>query len=121
MVASLLILLAFVLVVAAYVPRNAIKQRLAHPMYLGIKVWAIAHLLANGRLGEVILFGVFLVWAIVGFIACKRRDRNNPPSTVTPVKTSSAATAATIVVGVATYLVFAMWLHTRFIGVSPFG
>ena len=58
--AALLMIPAFVLVVAAYVPGNRIKAAVGHPMVAGVKVWAIAHLLSNGRLGDIVLFGVFL-------------------------------------------------------------
>ena len=73
--ASLLTLVSFVLLVAAYVPGNGIKARLHHPMVLGVKAWALAHLLANGNLAHVLLFGSFLVWAVLSFSAARRRDR----------------------------------------------
>lgn len=72
---GLLMLVSLVLVAAAYVPANHIKAAVGHPMLAGIKLWAFAHLLSNGRLADVILFGAFLVWAIVDFIAARRRDR----------------------------------------------
>src|SRR5262245_56698561 len=59
--AAPLTLVAFILFAAAYVPANRIKARLGHPMILGVKVWALAHLLSNGRLADVVLFGSFLV------------------------------------------------------------
>ena len=65
--AAVLMLLAFVLIVAAYVPRNALKARLGHPMLLSVKTWAAAHLIANGTLADVLLFGSFLVWAVLCF------------------------------------------------------
>src|ERR1700690_545952 len=74
-VAAPLTLIAFVLLAAAYVPRNAIKARLHHPMVLAVKTWAFAHLLANGGLADLLLFGSFLAWAVVCYIAEKRRDR----------------------------------------------
>ena len=73
--AALLTLPAFILLAAAYVPRNAIKARLGHPMLLGTKLWAAAHLLANGNVADVLLFGGFLVWATLCFRAAKGRDR----------------------------------------------
>ena len=66
-VALALTLVAFVLIAAAYVPGTRIKGRLHHPMVLGVKVWAFAHLISNGTLADVILFGSFLVWAIAVF------------------------------------------------------
>ena len=74
-IAGLLMLVSLVLLAAAYVPRNHIKAKLHHPMIIGVKVWAFAHLLANGRLPDVVLFGAFLAWAIVDFIAARKRDR----------------------------------------------
>ena len=73
-VAALLTLFSFVLLAAANVPGNQIKARLHHPMVLGVKVWALAHLLANGTLADVLLFGSFLVWAIVLFAASDRKS-----------------------------------------------
>ena len=74
-IAVLLILLAFVLFAAFLVPAGRIKARLGHPMLLSVKVWAFAHLLANGTLADLVLFGSFLVWAIADFAASRRRDR----------------------------------------------
>jgi len=116
--AALLTLIAFVLLAAAYVPRNAIKSRLHHPMILGVKVWAFAHLLANGRLAGLLLFGAFLGWAVVCFIAARKRDR--AALTQYPAGTAGA-TAATVAIGVAVWALFAFWLHGLLIGVRPFG
>jgi len=116
--AGLLTLIAFVLLAAAYVPRNAIKSRLHHPMLLAVKVWAFAHLLSNGKLADLLLFGAFLAWAVVCFIAAQRRDRaartQYPPGT-------AAGTAATVVAGAAVWAGFAFWLHGVLIGVQPYG
>jgi len=117
-VAALLTLIAFVLIAAAYVPRNAIKSRLHHPMLLGVKTWAFAHLLANGRLADLLLFGAFLAWGVVCFIAAQKRDR--AAGTKYPAGTAGA-TAITVIVGVAVWAVFAFWLHGMLIGVRPFG
>lgn len=115
--ASLFVLLAFVLLAAAYVPRNAIKARLHHPMVASVKLWAFGHLLANGTLADVLLFGSFLVWAVFTFRAARRRDRAAgtlyPPGTV-------RGTALTLVAGVAAWVVFALWLHAWLIGMRPF-
>lgn len=116
--AALLTAIAFVCIAAAYVPRNAIKARLHHPMLLGVKTWALAHLLANGTLADVLLFGGFLVWAIVCFASSRRRDRAN--GTVYPAGTASG-TAIIVVVGLAAWAAFAFWLHGMLIGVRPFG
>lgn len=108
---SLLMIPAFILLVAAYVPRNHLKAKLGHPMILGVKLWAFAHLLANGRLGDIILFGAFLLWAVFDFRAARRRPR---PDVAGP---SGVGTAATLVIGVAAYLLFALYLHAPLIGV----
>lgn len=116
--AALLTLVSFVLLAAAYVPGNGIKARLHHPMVLATKVWALAHLLANGNLAHVLLFGAFLVWAVFDFGAARRRDR--VAGTQYPAG-SAGATAITVIVGLVAWLVFAMWLHGLLIGVRPFG
>lgn len=116
--ASLLTLLAFVLLAAAYVPRNGIKARLHHPMVLGVKAWALAHLLANGSVAHVVLFGAFLAWGVVDFISSRRRDR--ALGTQYPAG-SLSATAITVVVGAIAWAAFAFKLHGLLIGVRPFG
>ena len=116
--ASLLTLLAFVLLAAAYVPRNGLKARLHHPMVLGVKTWALAHLLANNTLADVMLFGGFLVWAALSFRAARARDRAAqavyPPGTL-------AGTLVAVVAGVVAWAAFAFWAHGAWIGVRPFG
>jgi uncharacterized membrane protein len=114
--AALLTLAAFVLLVAAYVPGNQLKARLHHPMILGVKVWALAHLAANNTLADVVLFGSFLLWAVLDFRASRQRDRAN--GTVYPPGRASR-TAMAVAVGVAAWAVFAFWLHEAWIGVRP--
>ncbi len=113
--ASLLTLVSFVLLVAAYVPGNAIKARLGHPMVLAVKVWALAHLLANHTLADLVLFGSFLVWAVLDFRSARRRPA------ATPVATSGVRTALVVVIGLLAWAGFAMWAHAAWIGVRPFG
>lgn len=116
--AALFNVLAFVLLVAAYVPGNGIKARVHHPMILGVKTWAFAHLIANGNLAHLVLFGSFLAWAVVDFISCRRRDRAQG---VVYAAGATGATVVTVLAGVAVSGVFAMWLHGLLIGVKPFG
>ena len=116
--AALLMLLSFVLLAAAYVPRNGLKAKVHHPMVLGVKVWALAHLLANNTLADLLLFGAFLVWAVLSFRAARQRDR--AAGTVYPAGTA-AGTGITVVVGVVAWAVFAFWAHGFLIGVRPFG
>ena len=118
-VAALLTLVAFVLLAAAYVPGNHIKAAVGHPMVLGVKVWAFAHLLANGRLGDMILFGAFLAWAVLDYINSRKRDRTN--SVVYSTMPGIARDSAVVVVGVGAWLIFALWGHQLLFGVSPFG
>ena len=105
-------------VTGSYVPGNQIKAKLHHPMVLGTKVWALAHLLANGSLAATVLFGSFLVWSVLLFAASRRRDRREQKAY--PAGTASM-TAVTVAVGVVAWAVFAFWLHRVLIGVSPFG
>ena len=116
--AALLTLPAFVMLVAAYVPGNAIKAKLKHPMVLAVKLWAFAHLLANNTLADLLLFGSFLVWALADFRSARQRDRANgtvyAPGRAVP-------TVIVVAVGVVAWVGFAMWAHLAWIGVRPFG
>lgn len=113
---ALFTLAAFVLLAAAYVPRNGIKARVHHPQVLAVKTWAFGHLLATGMLHDVVLFGAFLLWAVALFAASRRRDRRE--GTVYPPGTLKG-TAIAIVAGAAAWAVFAFWLHALLIGVKP--
>lgn len=115
---TLFTLLAFILVVAAYVPRNHAKAMIGHPMLAGVKLWAFGHLLATGFLHDVVLFGAFLVWAIVDFVVSRRRDRL--AGTLYP-RGTLLGDAMTLVIGIGAWAIFAIWLHVRWIGVNPFG
>jgi uncharacterized membrane protein len=116
--ASLLTLIGFVFLTAAYVPRNGIKARFHHPMVLGVKFWALAHLLANGQLAQVLLFGSFLAWAVLDFIACRRRDRATGAQYAAG---SLSMTVVTLVAGGLAWMAFALHLHGWLIGIRPFG
>jgi len=115
--ASLLTLPAFILLVAAYVPGSYIRARVGHPMVAGVKLWALAHLLANGNLADLLLFGGFLAWAIADFISARRRDRvagrGYPPR-------GAARDAVVIAIGAAAWVTFAFWGHAWLIGIAPF-
>jgi len=126
--ASLLTLLSFVLLAAAYVPGNALRQRVGHPMAAGVKLWALAHLLSNGTLAHVMLFGGFLVWGVLSFTSARRRDRLAQTGLATQsssiAKSSSAVvalTSVTVVLGVALWALVAFYLHGVLIGIRPFG
>ena len=116
-VSSLLTLVAFVLVVAAYVPGNEIKARLRHPMVLGTKLWAFAHLIVNNTLADLVLFGGFLVWAILDFRSARKRER----TLATRMTGVRSRTVLAVAIGVVVWAVFAFWLHRVLMGVSPLG
>ena len=135
-VSVLLMLFASVLMAAAYVPRNHLKMRMGHPMVLSVKVWALAHLLANGNLADVVLFGSFLVWSVFNFKAARARDRaaaqealslqaaGAEDTSAIPVAIPSANTTATLftlLIGVAMWALFVFYLHVQLVGVSPLG
>lgn len=116
-IAALLMVISFVLVAATYVPHNGIKAGLHHPMILGVKIWAFAHLLANGTLANLILFGSFLVWAVFSFRAARKRDL--AAGTQFPAGTFSG-TVATVTMGTGSWALFAFWLHGLLFSVQPF-
>src|ERR1700693_3510959 len=116
-IAAPLTALAFILLAAAYVPRNRIKTFIGHPMLAGIFLWALAHLLANGALSATVLFGAFLVWAATDFASARRRDRL--AGTLYPAGTI-ASDASAVTVGLAAWVLFAFLLHGWLIGVQPF-
>lgn len=113
--AAALVLIAMILMAAAYVPRNHIKAKLGHPMTLSVKVWAFAHLIANNTLADVMLFGSFLVWSILVFRSARRRPGPAPAAG------TAAGTAATVLVGMALWAFFAFWAHAAWLGVAPLG
>jgi uncharacterized membrane protein len=115
--ALLLVWVAFVLFVAAYLP-GRIKRTLKHPMLAGVKIWAFAHLIANGDLGSILLFGSFLAWAVMARISVKRRDvaaqHGGPAAPPSGLRNDGLA----VVIGTAVYLAFVVWLHPLLIGVN---
>jgi uncharacterized membrane protein len=116
-VALLLMLPFFPLLFAAYLP-GRIKAAARHPMLLAVKLWAVAHLLANGTQHDMVLFAAFLAWAVADRISVKRRTvvRAVPGAPASPVNDVIA-----IVGGLGAYAVFVMWAHLRLIGVAPLG
>ncbi|MFO6420471.1 NnrU family protein [Hylemonella sp. W303a] len=116
--AVLFTVLAFVLLAAAYVPGNHLKARWGHPMVLGVKTWALAHLLVAGMLAHLLLFGSFLLWAIVNYVVSRRRDRR---AGVTYPQGRWTATVLVVALGFAGWAVFAFGLHGLLIGIKPLG
>lgn len=112
----LLMLPVFTLLLAAYLP-GRIQATVKHPMLLAVKIWATAHLLANGTLADILLFGTFLAWAVADRISLKRRVA--PPVHGAPPSPINDAIA--IVGGIALYLLFMFWLHRVLMGVAPVG
>lgn len=112
-----LMLPAVILVVASYI-RGRIYTTLKHPMLAGVKLWAAAHLIANGDLGSIILFGSFLGWAVFDRISLKSRaDRGAPPIPVGGVSNDAIA----VIAGVLVYLALGLVFHPVVIGVPVFG
>jgi uncharacterized membrane protein len=117
-VTALLMIPAFVLLVAAYVPGTRIKAAVGHPMVAGVKTWAFAHLLSNGNLADIVLFGAFLLWAVLDYRAARRRDR--AAGTTYPAGPVARDVIA-VAVGLAAWAAFGFYLHALLIGVRPFG
>ena len=113
--AFLLMLPVFPLLIAAYLP-GRIKTAAKHPMLAAVKFWAFAHLLANGSLADVLLFGGFLAWAVVDRISVKRRAMPQVLRTAPPGPWNDAIA---VVLGLAVYALLIGWAHVRLFGVSP--
>ena len=118
-VAALLTIPAFILLIAAYIPRNGIKAKLRHPMILGVKVWALRpsarqrHAGRRAAVRRVPALGDARLPLFAPAGSCEQRHPARP--------VPSAAPSLQSVVGLAAWAVFAFWLHARWIGVSPFG
>jgi uncharacterized membrane protein len=115
-VAVALMLPVFPLLFAAYLP-GRIRTAAKHPMLAAVKLWAFAHLLANGTLADVLLFGGFLAWAVVDRISLKRR----PPQALRTASPGRWNDAIAVAGGLALYAVMLLWAHLKLIGVSPLG
>ncbi len=114
--AVLVLLPALPLLFSAYA-KGYVKARLKHPMILAVKTWALAHLLANGDLGSILLFGGFLVWAVVAFISMRRRPEGNTISFIP----NPGQDAAAILGGLILYIALIAGLHRWLVGVGVFG
>ena len=113
-VVFLLMLPVFVFLIAAYVPSN-IRDRIGHPMLVAIKIWALAHLLANGDLASIILFGSFLAYAVIDRISVKSRVSRGP---LGERKGTIAGDVVAVVGGLGVYLLFMFWAHEQLIGIA---
>lgn len=115
-IALALMLPVFPLLLAAYLP-GRIRAAAKHPMLAAVKLWAFAHLLANGTLADVLLFGGFLAWAVADRISLKRR----PPQLLRTAAPGRWNDVIAVVAGLAIYAVVVFWAHLKVIGVSPLG
>ena len=134
-ISLLLMLFSSILLMATYIPRNHFKMRLGHPMVLSVKVWALSHLLANGYLADLVLFGSFLIWAVLNFRSARARDRalllnlNDAEDPAAEPLTESESTnqpkllstIITLVGGMAIWALITFVLHAKIVGVSPMG
>lgn len=114
--AALLLLPVFILLLATYFP-GRVNRLIAHPMLVAVKLWALAHLLVNGMLADLLLFGGFLVWAVADRISMKRRQ----PRAVPGLPRSGINDLIVVGGGLGLYVVFTLWLHQLLIGIRPFG
>ena len=126
-ISLLLMLFASILLFAAYVPRNHFKMRLGHPMVLSVKVWALSHLLANGNLADVVLFGTFLIWSVLNFKSARARDRIQMQLTQSSegvseeVKPNLLASLVTLFAGMGLWALITFVLHAKVVGIAPMG
>lgn len=114
-IAMLLMLFASIFFVATYIPSH-IRTLLKHPMLAGIKTWALAHLIANGDLGSILLFGSFLAWGVMARIAAKKRGDTGPATAPKGYRNDGTV----IVFGLALFVALAVYFHPYVIGVPVF-
>ena len=114
-VTFLLVWLGFILVIAGNWPANHIRRALGHPMVAGVGLWALGHLLVRATPGALVMFGAFVVWALIAFVSLRQRG---PAGGAAPRVIN---TVLVLVVGTLLAGLFAHFLHLRWIGVSPMG
>ena len=110
-----LMLPSLILLVASQLPTGAIKKAVKHPMLVAVKLWAFGHLLANGELNSVILFGSFLAYAVIDRIAVKKRGDNGPAR---DAAASVMSDVGAVVIGGGLYVAILIWLHPILFGVA---
>ena len=116
-IALTLMLIASICLVAGFLPAGHIRTKLKFPILVAIKIWALAHLLANGESYSVLLFVTILAWAVILRISLKKRIAAG--ETKLPVFVSAKHDLIAVVVGLALYVVIVFWLHEWVIGVAP--
>ena len=116
-IALLLMLPAFICLAAGCLPAGRIAVKTRAPLVLAIKIWALAHLLANGETASVLLFGAFLAWGVIVRVSLKRRERAGEE--VLPVFRSPRFDVMAIALGLLAYALFVLKLHELLIGISP--
>jgi len=116
-IASLLVLVSFYFAAAALIPGTKLKSMVGHPFLLAIKLWAFAHLISNGTLADLVLFGGFLVWSIISFAVARRRDR--AAGVEKPEYIGVHMDLAAFVVCIVCWFAMVFFLHKMLIGVSP--
>lgn len=116
-IALLLMLISFVILAAGLLPAGHIATKTKHPQVLAVKIWAFAHLLANGETNSIVLFGAFLAWGVLVRISLKRRERAG--ERVLPAFRSARYDLFAVAIGVLAYLAFIWRLHEWLIGVQP--
>jgi uncharacterized membrane protein len=119
-VSTLLMWASFILLAATYLP-GKIKAKAKHPMLAAVKIWAVAHLLANGDLGSILLFGSFLAWAVYARIAVKKATLLERVQGSLATEGSTRNDLIAVAVGTAATVAFVLWLHTLLIGVAIVG
>ena len=115
-ITALLMVPVFTLFIAPYLP-GRISRAAKHPQLVAVKLWAVAHLIANGTLADLLLFGSFLAWAVVDRISLKRRV----PRPIPGAPESGMNDIIAVIVGLALYVLFVVWAHRALFGVAPFG
>lgn len=121
-ITGVLMLVAFTFIGAAWAPTNAIKTAVSYPGIIGVKIWAVSHILVNGSFADLLLFGSFLAWSVVSFSGHRRRDRaamasQNIKFDTNRDKNLMRGTVIAVVYGVSLSLLVAIWLHPMLIGV----
>lgn len=117
-VTFLLVLIAFIFAFAAFLPKGYIKKWVVHPFVASVGIWAFGHLLANGDMAGLLLFGAFLLYALIGWLALRQKTVvATPQSSVVSPMWDAVAVGSGLVV----YLLTLFWLHAWLIGVSPLG